>query len=31
MADGRYDITLGEVPGEIVGIIQVGVTMGLVN
>ena len=31
MAEGRYDITLGEVPGEIVGINQVGVTMGLVN
>ena len=28
---GRYDITLGEVPGEIVGINQVGVSMGLVS
>ena len=28
---GRYDITLGEVPGEIVGIHQVGVTVGLIN
>ena len=31
MAEGRYDITLGEVPGEIVGIHQAGVTMGLFN
>ena len=28
---GRYDLTLFEVPGEIVGINQVGVTMGLIN
>lgn len=28
---GRYDITLGEVPGEIVGINQVGVDVGLVD
>lgn len=28
---GRYDITLGEVPGEIVGINQVGVSVGLIN
>ena len=28
---GRYNLTLFEVPGEIVGINQVGVTMGLIN
>lgn len=28
---GKYDLTLFEVPGEIVGINQVGVTMGLIN
>ena len=28
---GRYDITLGEVPGEIVGINQVGVSVGLID
>ncbi len=31
MADGRYDITLGEVPGEIVEIAQVGVPIGYSN
>ena len=28
---GSYDITLGEVPAEIVGINQIGVPMGLIN
>lgn len=31
MADGRYDITLSEVPGEIVEIAQVGVPIGYIN
>ncbi len=31
MAEGRYDITLDDVPAEIVGIRQVGVPMGLIN
>ena len=29
MEQGRYDITLGEIPAEIVGVNQVGVPMGL--
>ena len=28
MAEGRYDITLGDVPAEIVGISQLGVPIG---
>ena len=31
MADGRYDITLGEVPAQIVEIAQVGVPIGYIN
>ena len=31
MAESRYDITLDDVPAEIVGIRQVGVPMGLIN
>jgi hypothetical protein len=31
MEQGRYDITLGEVPAEIIGINQVGVAVGLMD
>ena len=31
MAEGRYDITLGDVPAEIVEIAQVGVPIGYIN